>query len=407
VRGRSPPLHPSRNRAMRFELISGQEQPHALLKREFARGRVSHAYLFLGPNQVGKTATAVALAQLLNCEKIEADSVEPCDTCDACIRIRENRHLDVQFVRPRMYAERKSGGSTERGWGGADLPPLAPEYIDDSIISIETVRHFLSMASHKPVAGRHRVYVFCEAEKMNIQAQNCLLKTLEEPIPNSSIILIAQHAGELLPTIVSRCQSVRFGLVAEEVIRDLLLQRTPLDGERAALIASMSGGRPGWAFRAAENTEIVALREGVFDFVVAVYNGNHAEALGLAERACEFAETLWRAEKIRSEREEEDLNDASSRSRIQRSSQAAFLEILAEWYRDILLGRDGSSEVAVTNVQALEWIQEAAGKYSPSELIHYIEQIHRARHYILSNANGHLVFEALFLNLTRKSKTRR
>ncbi|PJB73621.1 MAG: hypothetical protein CO095_05675 [Armatimonadetes bacterium CG_4_9_14_3_um_filter_58_7] len=230
---------------------------------------------------------------------------------------------------------------------------------------------------------------------------------MEEPIPNSSIILIAQHAGELLPTIVSRCQSVRFGLVAEEVIRDLLLQRTPLDGERAALIASMSGGRPGWAFRAAENTEIVALREGVFDFVVAVYNGNHAEALGLAERACEFAETLWRAEKIRSEREEEDLNDASSRSRIQRSSQAAFLEILAEWYRDILLGRDGSSEVAVTNVQALEWIQEAAGKYSPSELIHYIEQIHRARHYILSNANGHLVFEALFLNLTRKSKTRR
>jgi len=333
--------------------------------------------------------------------------VEPCDACDACKRIRESRHIDVQIIRPRMYAERRSGVTSEEGRPAGELPPLAPEYIDDSIISIEAVRHFLATSSHKPIAGKHRVCIFCEAEKMNVQAQNCLLKTLEEPIPNFTIILVAQHAGELLPTIVSRCQSVRFGLVAEELVRDLLLRSTSVDEREATLIASLAGGRPGWALRAAANPRIIELREKVFDFVEVVYNGKRAEALGLAEQAIEFAERLWKEEKIRTEEEAENLRDASAKSRIQRSSQAAFLEILAEWYRDILLVSLGDfDEKAISNWQALEWIKEAGGRYSPHELMRSIEQIHRARHYILANANGHLVFEVLFMNLMRPRTAR-
>jgi DNA polymerase-3 subunit delta' len=276
--------------------------------------------------------------------------------------------------------------------------------MDDSIISIDVVRDFLEAASHKPLGGRQRVYIFCEAEKMNVQAQNCILKTLEEPIPHVTILLIAQHSGELLPTIVSRCQSVRFGLVAEERIRALLRAKTPLSEDDAAFLASMSGGRPGWALHTAGRPQLLDLRYRTREMVERLLSCAGAEALGLAEAVIEFAESLWRAENTEAEDGKSALSDAGAQSRIARSSQTAFLDLLAEWFRDMLLVQFPECEPAVTNLQALDWLKNVARTYSPRELLRLIEQIHGARHFILANANGHLVLEVLFLNLVRTTR---
>lgn len=355
---------------------------------------------------MGKTAAAIAFAQLLDCMDPDLDSREPCCKCEACVRIEENRHLEVQMIRPRIYADRRGGEGANDVTRKRDLPPLAPEYMDDSIIAIEIVRDFLEIASLKPVAGRRRVFIFCEAEKMNVQAQNCLLKTLEEPIPNLTIVLITQHAGELLPTIVSRCQAVRFGLVPESEIRSLLKQRTDLSVKEIEFLASVSGGRPGWALRSAQNKAFLTLRQQVFDFIGTVHCGENVDAVGLAERAMEFAEALWREEKQGGEDTEEALSDASAQSRILRSSQAQFLELLAGWFRDLLLVQHEGCSQAVTNVQALDWLAQAAQNYFRRDLIWCIEQIHQTRALILANANGQLALEVLFLNLIHRRRHR-
>lgn len=389
---------------MNLSDIAGQEEACRLLKREYLRGRTSQAHLFLGPNQVGKTTAATVFARLLNCENVDENQVEPCGQCGTCQRIEGNRHPDFQVIRPRMYAERKSAGTSEDGRQLRELPPLAPEYMDDAIISIDVVRDFLEIASFKPVAGRRRVYIFCEAEKMNIQAQNCILKTLEEPIANVSIILITQHAGELLPTIVSRCQSVRFGLVAEEAIRLLLKERTDLDEESINSLASLSTGKPGWALRMAEHPEVLELRYQTLEIIERLAAGTSAEALGLAEKTIEFAEKLWRAENA--DPSGVALNDSGAQTRILRSSQATFLEILAGWFRDMLVAKYPQCQPAIIHLREMEWLQEAASGYSAEELLRSIEQIHQARRFILANANGHLVLEVLFLNLITRRKFR-
>jgi DNA polymerase-3 subunit delta' len=204
-------------------------------------GRVRHAYLFAGPDGVGKTEVARDFAQALNCLAPPSPGV-PCGTCLACQKITRGTHPDVQtfsLASQELMAERKSGKNTT--------------------LTIETVRDLCAATVLRPMEGRWRVILVEDAEALQEVAQEALLKTLEEPPQFMVLILLADDAEILLPTIRSRCQIVELRPVSASVIIDGLIE-SGVSAAEADRIAALSAGRPGWARRAAEDPKLVTTK---------------------------------------------------------------------------------------------------------------------------------------------------
>lgn len=181
-----------RNR-MGFQEIKGQKRAVDLLKAGFARGRISHAYLFQGPQGVGKARTALVFTQLLNCENpVEG---EPCGNCSHCRRIREGNHPDTI----RVQAEGKT-------------------------IKISQIRTLQEKAYFKCYEAKYKVIMIEDAHLMGQEAANSLLKILEEPPEDTIFILITEEVKNLPSTILSRCQMVNFMPLDGESIKELLTE---------------------------------------------------------------------------------------------------------------------------------------------------------------------------------------
>ncbi|MDP2951872.1 MAG: DNA polymerase III subunit delta', partial [Chloroflexota bacterium] len=207
--------------------IVGQEGAVELLRQGLAKGNLSHAYLFVGPPNVGKMTLAVKLAQALNCEGTE----RPCENCRPCQRIASGKHADVQVIAPL----RDDQGRPKRE------------------IGIDQVRELLHSASLKPYEGRHRVFIVEGAERLTQEAANCFLKTLEEPPSQVLILLLAHREGDLLPTLLSRCQKVALQPLPMSVVEKALIEAGRETGQ-AKVLAHLSQGRIGWALSASAET---------------------------------------------------------------------------------------------------------------------------------------------------------
>src|SRR5439155_18991269 len=167
-------------------------------RRAVQRGRLAHAYLFTGPAGVGKRLFAVELAKALLCEgrpDDDASRLEACDRCPACVQVEAGTHPD--FFR-------------------AVRPPDKHEF------PIDLMRELCQAFALKSSRGRGKIVLLDDADDLNQQSANCFLKTLEEPPPRSVLILIGSSADRQLPTIVSRCQVVRFAPLAQGLVTDLL-----------------------------------------------------------------------------------------------------------------------------------------------------------------------------------------
>ena len=170
--------------------IIGHEWAIEFLRRSISRGRTAHAYLLSGPAGVGKALLALRLAQALNCE---TGGPDPCLACRACKRIERGNYPDVRI-----------GGMAAQAAG------LKPEdAARQKELKIDTVREWQSDINLRPYEGRRRVFILHDAEKLSDAAANAMLKTLEEPPPYATLVLVANTAGDLLPTIVSRCQPIK------------------------------------------------------------------------------------------------------------------------------------------------------------------------------------------------------
>jgi DNA polymerase-3 subunit delta' len=196
---------------MPFAELLGQERAVARLRQSWRTGRLPQAYCFAGPSGVGKRATALALAQAVNCEAPGASGTEADDACGACVSCRKIRgalHPDVVEVRPE--------GKT--------------------VITIDQVREVTGRATLRPYEGRRPVWILDPADRMQEPAANALLKTLEEPAGASLFVLVTAAPSALLPTILSRCQVVRFDPLGEAHLREILVRhgRTPEDAAAAA-----------------------------------------------------------------------------------------------------------------------------------------------------------------------------
>ncbi|MBA3415948.1 MAG: DNA polymerase III subunit [Chloroflexia bacterium] len=203
------------------------------LQRAIRANRVSHAYLIAGAEGVGKRTLAQNFAQALCCPVDRPDPAIPCGVCRSCRRVDRGSHPDVQTVslRTQAVAAEKPGSK-------------------NTSLTIDTVRSLRSSAALRPMEATRRVLIVDDAETLQGAAQEALLKTLEEPPPTVSIVLLANDAEALLPTIRSRCQAIELHPVGSAAIEAGLVG-TGVDGGAARELAVLAAGRPGWAVRAA------------------------------------------------------------------------------------------------------------------------------------------------------------
>jgi len=227
---------------MSLRQITGHRHLLDLIARAVSCGTLPPSLIFAGPEGVGKRMSAVALAQLMNClEPGKFNGLDACGSCASCKRIARSVHADVLMIEPG----------------------------DTGAIRIDQVRDAIERAAYKPFEGRRRVVIINDAEALNIEAQNALLKTLEEPPTASSFILVTSRPDMLLPTVLSRCQRLRFGRLSPGDVAAVLIRDHAYAETDAHAAASLSDGSVGRALEGATD-EFVEAREAATELIAAV-----------------------------------------------------------------------------------------------------------------------------------------
>ena len=215
---------------MAFDDIVGQQKQLAVLRAALSNGRLHHAYLFLGPEGVGKHLVAVGLAKALHCDELKNDF---CGSCVNCRRIAGGNHPDGRIIEP-------SAGQEE--------------------ISIQQIRGLERELNYRSFGGKRKIAILDPATLLNLSSQNALLKTLEEPPQDCLIILIAPNEGGLLPTLRSRCLRLFFAPLSRKEIAGYLQTRRGMSGADAEFIAALGMGSLG-ATLALDKTELMEKRK--------------------------------------------------------------------------------------------------------------------------------------------------
>jgi len=276
---------------MPFRDLIGQPHARLLLQGALRSGRISHAYLFVGPSGVGRLAAARAFAQALLCATGGDDA---CAACGPCRKVAGGTHPDLRIIAP---------GRTEAGWLSAvwmshglemlPLPPALPVVETYQVLpEVEGGRSLKRDAAYPPYEARWKVFIIEDTEEMRAEAANSLLKLLEEPPASTVIILLSESTEALLPTLVSRAQLVRFGPApAAEIARALTALDVP--PARARYLAALAGGRVGAALEAMHaGEEPFARRAEVLATLRALEAGDPIVGLDAAEAVTKQREEI-------------------------------------------------------------------------------------------------------------------
>ncbi|HEY81815.1 MAG TPA: DNA polymerase III subunit [Dehalococcoidia bacterium] len=332
--------------------VVGQDRIVALLQRSLERGRLAHAYLLVGPPHVGKMTLALDLARALNCEAAEP----PCGECVSCQKIANAGHADVQII-------------------GLEQDENASEAKLQAEISIDRIREMQHSASLPPFEGKCKVFIIDGAELLSLEAANCLLKTLEEPVDKVVFILLTANERLVPATVVSRCQRLELGPLPVNEMEAVLSRRWGVEPEKAKLLARLSGGCLGWALSALGNG-LLREREEKLDRMLEVIGSDNEERFSYAAQlAAQFAQ---------------------NRGAVQEE-----LRLWTSWWRDLLLVKIGCRDM-VTNVDRESTLEEMADGYSLEQIRRFIASIQAAREQLRQNANPRLVLEVLMLDLPGK-----
>ncbi|PKN11675.1 MAG: DNA polymerase III subunit delta' [Deltaproteobacteria bacterium HGW-Deltaproteobacteria-4] len=321
---------------MTYSGILGHERQKTILKRAQSSGRLAHAYLFEGPEGVGKRLVALALARSLFCATRNG-----CGECPACRKVDHQNHPDLHIVEA-----------------------------DGNTIKIEQIRALQKELSFRPLEGERKICVIEAAEKMNTSSGNALLKTLEEPAGHALLILLTSRPDAVLPTIRSRCQRLPFSRLPTATIRRALTEADAGNEAHAHILATLSDG----SFHKALGRDRDLYLERRKVILKAVTALSHGSYLPLFELAAELAEEKERLSEI--------------------------LDILRAFYRDLLLCQHGWPEEDLINRDLIEKVRRIAAQESPQTLLRKIEAINAAYFYLERNVNGQLVFEVLLMRLT-------
>ncbi|MHB8625082.1 MAG: DNA polymerase III subunit [Aggregatilineales bacterium] len=319
--------------------VAGHEWAVTHLARSLANDRLRHAYLITGPSGVGKSTLALGLACAANC----LSEIRPCGHCRACRLILAGSYADVSLIRA-----------------------------EDKTLKIDQIREMQRTLALRPVEARYRVVILENFHEASGGAADALLKTLEEPPPSVILILTAERADGLSPTIRSRCQPLALRPLPAGIVRAELEKRGLAEGEQALLLAQLSGGRLGWALHAAGDETALTERTSALDMLEAAVS---AERIGRFQTAERLAV------------------DAKDR----------LPDILALWqsyWRDVLL-LVSAAPVEIVNRDRRHMLEQLAAGLHIDDVTRVLASIRSTARYLEQNVNARLALEVLMLDLPR------
>lgn len=330
---------------MDFKQIVGNEKLIEHLQMAIRMDKVSHAYIFHGEDGVGKNLMADCFSAALECEE---GGISACGHCKSCLQAASKNHPDIIRVNH-----------------------------EKSVISVDDIRIQLnSDILIKPYSSRKKIYIIDEAEKMNEQAQNALLKTLEEPPDYAVILLLTNNSSRFLPTILSRCITLDFKPVSKEKIKAYLMERCQIPDYQAELSAEFSAGNLGKAILYASSQDFGEVKEEVVHILKYIGEMSHQELLEALKYFCEKKQAMEEC-----------------------------LDLMVLWFRDVLLYKAAKDVNHVLYKKELTEIRNQAKVISFEGLNEILEAISKLRLRLKANVNFEVAAELMLLTIQDYLKT--
>jgi DNA polymerase III subunit delta' len=362
--------------------IIGQERIKNQLKQLLKSRQIAHAYLFYGPEGIGKDALAIEFAKALNCE---TGGIEACGICKNCNRMDTFQHPNTRlvFALPAGKGEKTGddpvGVLTESQVADireqmqlkAKNPYHRIEVQKANFIKINSVRDIKREASMSRTEEGNKIFIIFNADMMNAEASNSLLKTLEEPLPGVILLLTTSSKDQLLPTIISRCQLLQCDVLSEAEIESALTNREGVDQSVARLTAQLAQGSYGNARRLC-SLNIIEERHEVVEFMRLLLSKNRAMLIDAID----------------------ELASTSDRTGIER-----WLRLLQSWLRDALLLQQNDQAPLLDDEN--NSIKKFISKFGHANLIGAIQTVEKAIAHIDKNVYLHLALTVLAIDLRK------
>ncbi len=323
-----------------FKDVVGQKDIMRYIQSAIAENKVSHAYIFNGERGSGKKLFASLFATALLCEK---GGVDPCNKCHSCVQAISGNHPDII----RLVQEKPTS------------------------IGVDEIRDQINnTVSIKPYQGPYKIYIIPQADQMTPQAQNALLKTIEEPPAYALFFLLTENAETLLPTITSRCVMLKLRYVKDTLIKKYLMEKMELPDYKADVCTAFAQGNMGRAIMLANSEHFNEIKDEALHLLQYIHEMELSEIVAAVNHITKY--------KL-------DIVD--------------YLDVLMIWYRDVLMYKATRDIEKVVFKDQLNYIKEQARKSSYEGIELILESIEKAKTRLNANVNFELAMELLFLTI--------
>ena len=338
-----------------FGKIKGNEIVKNYLKNIIKANKIPHAFIIDGQQGSGKKLIAYTFSKAIECNGDGTGNgsgsgnstgntpVEPCNKCQSCITFDSQNHADVFFVK----------STNKKSYGVSDIR----DQINNTVYIL-------------PYKHKYKVFIINNADTMTPQAQNALLKTIEEPPEYAVFILISENLGNFLPTILSRCVVLKTKPLANNKVKDFLVSEGNVEKDKAEIISSFSEGYIGKALNLITDEDFISLRESVISLSMKIKD---ADLLGVFKLALEISEYKDKIKEV--------------------------LDIMYLWFRDILVYKETSNEAWVFDKSNIQLIKIESENFTNKSLLACLENISKTKFNLTYNSNFQLTIEVMLLNI--------
>ncbi len=327
-----------------FQDIVGHKQVIKHLQNAMQMNKVSHAYIIHGEHGAGKSILASAFAMALQCEE---KGTEACGKCHSCKQAASRNHPDIIYV----------------------------DHEKPNIISVDEIRSQINNdVDIKPYSGKYKIYIIDEADKMNSQAQNALLKTIEEPPAYVVVLLLVSNISAMLPTILSRCVTLKLGVLDNQVIKEYLMEHLNVPDYTADICVAFAGGYLGKAVELASNDDFNNMKRDILSLLKDI---TQMELSDLVRRVKALQDYKLR------------MDD--------------FFDITIIWFRDVLLFKATNDRNGIVFKDEASSVVKQAGLSGYDGIQNIIEALEKAKMRLAANVNFELTLELLLLTIKENS----